>query len=131
MPYGQCNKPSRKAAQGVVVRVLYDDLGSISTYADDDVWELRKKGIQCTSFNPLVFVKGTLNYRDRRKMLVVDGRVAFSGGVNLADEYINKVEKFGHWKDIGFRLIGPAVENHTRMFTEFWNAFAPEPVSKE
>lgn len=122
---------ARKAAQGVVVRVLYDDLGSISTYAGDNVRELWKKGIQCVPFNPLIFVKGTLNYRDHRKMLVIDGKVAFSGGVNLADEYINQVEKFGHWKDIGFRLTGPAVQNYTRMFTEFWDAFAAAPISTE
>lgn len=122
---------ARKAAQGVVVRMLYDDLGSISTYAGDNVKELWKKGIQCVPFNPLVFIRGTLNYRDHRKMLVVDGKVAFSGGVNLADEYINQVEKFGHWKDIGFRLTGPAVQSYTRMFTEFWNAFAAAPISKE
>lgn len=122
---------ARKAAQGVVVRVMYDDLGSISTYSGDNVRELWKKGIQCVPFNPLIFVKGTLNYRDHRKMLVIDGKVAFSGGVNLADEYINQVEKFGHWKDIGFRLTGPAVQNYTRMFMEFWDAFAAEPISKE
>ncbi len=122
---------ARKVSQGVVVRVLYDDLGSISTYADDNVRELWKKGIQCIPFNPLIFVKGTLNYRDHRKMLVIDGKVAFSGGVNLSDEYINQVEKFGHWKDIGFRLTGPAVQSYTRMFTEFWNAFAAESRAKE
>lgn len=122
---------ARKAAQGVVVRMLYDDLGSISTYTGDNVKELWKKGIQCVPFNPLVFIRGTLNYRDHRKMLVVDGKVAFSGGVNLADEYINQVERFGHWKDIGFRLTGPAVQSYTRMFTEFWNAFAAAPISKE
>lgn len=120
---------ARKTTQGVIVRVLYDDLGSIGTYAGDDVRKLREKGIQCIPFNPLVFVKGTLNYRDHRKMLIIDNKVAFSGGVNLADEYINRIEKFGRWKDIGFRLTGPAVQNYTRMFTEFWNAFATEPVS--
>ena len=61
-------------------------------------------------------------------MLIIDGRVAFSGGVNLADEYINQVEKFGHWKDIGFMLTGEAVGSYTRMFAEFWNAFAGERV---
>ena len=121
---------TRKAAQGIVVRVLYDDLGSIGTYADDDVWRLRKKGIQCIPFNPLVFVKGTLNYRDHRKMLVIDNRIAFSGGINLADEYINRVEKYGHWKDIGFRLTGPAVQNYTKMFVEFWDAFATKSMEE-
>lgn len=122
---------ARKAAQGVTVRVLYDDFGSISTYSGDNVRELWEKGIPCVPFNPLIFVKGTLNYRDHRKMLVVDGRTAFSGGVNLADEYINQDRRFGHWKDIGFRLTGPAVQNYTRMFAEFWNAFAAEPVPME
>ncbi len=120
-----------KAAQGVDVRVMYDDLGSISTYTKKDAKKLRQKGIRCVSFNPLVFVKGTLNYRDHRKMLIVDGKVAFSGGVNLADEYINHIEKYGHWKDIGFKLTGEAVGNYVRMFAEFWNAFADEPVPDE
>ena len=107
---------ARKAAQGVDVRVLYDDLGSIGTYSWSKAEELRKQGIRCEAFNPLVFIKGTLNCRDHRKMLIIDGKVAFSGGVNLADEYINHITRFGHWKDIGFRLEGPAVENYTRMF---------------
>lgn len=119
---------ARKAAQGVDVRVMYDDFGSLSTYSAHDLAELQGKGIQCVRFNPMVLIKGTLNYRDHRKMLVIDGRVAFSGGVNLADEYINAVEKYGHWKDIGFRLTGEPVGNYTRMFAEFWNAFSKNPV---
>ena len=115
---------ARKAAQGVDVRVMYDDLGSISTYCRENADKLREKGIRVAPFNPLVFVKGTLNCRDHRKMLVIDGKVAFSGGVNLADEYINHIQRFGHWKDIGFKLTGEAVENYTRMFAAFWNAFA-------
>lgn len=79
-------------------------------------------------FNPLLFVSGTLNYRNYRKMLIIDGKIAFSGGINLADEYINQKEKYGHWKDIGFRLTGEAVENYTRMFVEFWNAFSSEKI---
>ncbi len=122
---------ARKAAAGVDVRVLYDDLGSISTYSKKTAQELRKKGIQCEAFNPLVIIKGTLNCRDHRKMLIIDGRVAFSGGVNLADEYINGVVKFGHWKDIGFRLTGEAVQNFTRMFAEFWNAFTQTRIPDE
>ncbi len=122
---------ARKAAQGVDVRVLYDDLGSIGTYSQENADALRKKGIRCAAFNPLVFIKGTLNCRDHRKMLIIDDRVAFSGGVNLADEYINAVVKFGHWKDIGFKLTGEAVGNYTRMFTLFWNAFADDPIPGE
>ncbi len=122
---------ARKAAQGVDVRVLYDDLGSIGTYSWSSAEGLRKKGIRCAAFNPLVFIKGTLNCRDHRKMLIIDGKVAFSGGVNLADEYINHIERFGHWKDIGFKLTGEAVENYTRMFAAFWNAFGGDPIPDE
>lgn len=122
---------ARKAAAGVDVRVMYDDLGSISTYTKEMAKALRRKGIKCEAFNPLVIIKGTLNYRDHRKMLIIDGRVAFSGGVNLADEYINGVVKFGHWKDIGFRLTGEGVQNFTRMFAEFWNAFTGECIPDE
>ncbi len=123
---------ARKAAQGVDVRVLYDDLGSIGTYSWKNAEALAKKGIRIAPFNPLVFIKGTLNCRDHRKMLIIDGKVAFSGGVNLADEYINHIERFGHWKDIGFRLTGEAVGNYTRMFAAFWNAFAhTDPVPDE
>ena len=118
---------ARKAAQGVDVRVMYDDLGSISTYSTENLKQLRSKGIKCVRFNPLVFIKGTVNYRDHRKMLIIDGKVAFSGGVNLADEYINAVERFGHWKDIGFRLTGAPVQNYTRMFAQFWNALSGTP----
>lgn len=122
---------AEKAAQGVDVRVMYDDLGSIATYSKESVRCLKKKGIRCIAFNPLTFIHGTLNYRDHRKMLIIDGKTAFSGGINLADEYINHVEKFGHWKDIGFRLTGPGVDNYTRMFTEFWNAFSADPIPEE
>lgn len=122
---------AEKAANGVDVCVMYDDFGSLSTYTKQDAENLRNKGIRCVSFNPLVFIKGTLNYRDHRKMLIVDGIVAFSGGINLADEYINHVQKHGHWKDIGFRLTGKPVANYVRMFAQFWNAFSGEHLPDE
>ena len=122
---------AEKAAQGVDVRIMYDDLGSLSTYSKENVKALQKRGLQCLAFNPLTSIKGTLNYRDHRKMLVIDGKAAFSGGVNLADEYINHVEKHGHWKDIGFRLTGSSAANYTRMFAEFWNAFSNHPIPDE
>lgn len=122
---------AQKAAQGVDVRFMYDDLGSISTYSEENLRQLEMKGILCTRFNPLIFIRGTLNYRDHRKMLIIDGRIAFSGGINLADEYINAIERFGHWKDIGFRLTGAAAHNYTLMFAEFWNAFSRHPIPAE
>ena len=119
---------AKKASQGVDVRVMYDDFGSLSTYSRQNAQKLRQMGIRCVAFNPLFFIKGTLNCRDHRKMLIIDGKVAFSGGVNLADEYINQVERFGHWKDIGFKLTGEAVYSYTRMFVQFWNAFSHDPL---
>ena len=120
-----------KAKSGVTVKVLYDDFGSITTYSGKEVKKLWTMGIECVPFNPLIFIKGTLNYRDHRKMLIIDNKVVFSGGINLADEYINKKVKYGHWKDIGFKLEGKAVANYTAMFMQFWNAFAATPLEND
>jgi len=122
---------AQKAAEGVDVRVMYDDLGSIGTYSVSDIIELSKKGIKCITFNPFLFIKSQLNNRDHRKIMVIDGKVAYSGGVNLADEYINEIQRFGRWKDIGFRITGDAVKSYTYMFAEFWNAFSKDKISKE
>ncbi|KIR03599.1 Cardiolipin synthetase [Lachnospiraceae bacterium TWA4] len=120
-----------KVKHGVDVRVMYDDFGSLSTYSLEELKSLQKKGIKCIPFNQLRLISGTLNYRDHRKMTIIDGKTAFSGGVNIADEYINHRVRFGHWKDIGFCIKGEAVCNYTRMFVEFWDAFAGEPVPKQ
>ncbi|MCR5486585.1 MAG: cardiolipin synthase [Lachnospiraceae bacterium] len=122
---------SEKAAAGVDVRVIYDDLGSIATYSVADIHDLAQKGIKCIAFNPLLFLSTKLNNRDHRKIMVIDGRIAYSGGVNLADEYINEKKLFGRWKDIGFRITGDAVGSYTYMFAEFWNAFSKEKIDKE
>lgn len=122
---------AEKAAAGVEVRVMYDDLGSIGTYSLSNVIDLSKKGIKCIPFNPFLFIKAQLNNRDHRKIMVIDGEIAYSGGVNLADEYINEVQKFGIWKDIGFRITGEAVRSYTYMFAEFWNAFSIDKIPKE
>lgn len=113
-----------KAAAGVDVRLMYDDFGCISTFTQKDVLNLLTKKIKVAIFNPLVFVTARLNNRDHRKIMVIDGKTAFSGGINLADEYINERERFGHWKDVGFKITGAAVKNYTYMFMEFWNAFS-------
>ena len=119
-----------KAAAGVDVRVIYDDLGSIATYSVMDFKNLAKKGIKCSPFNPLLFLTTQLNNRDHRKIMVIDGRVAYSGGVNLADEYINEKVVYGRWKDIGFRVTGEGAGSYTYMFAEFWNAFSKEKIGK-
>ncbi len=122
---------AERVQAGVDVRVMYDDLGSIATYSVKDITELSKLGIKCVPFNPFFLIKSQLNNRDHRKIMVIDGKVAYSGGVNLADEYINEKQMFGRWKDIGFRLTGKAVACYTYMFAEFWNAFAHDKISDE
>lgn len=120
------NELEVKMEQGVDVRVIYDDLGSISSFNFSNVRELKKKGIPCIPFNPFLALKGTANYRDHRKMLIIDNEVAYSGGINLSDRYINLEHPYGHWKDTGFRITGEPVKNFTHMFLTFWNAFSLE-----
>ena len=116
-----------KAKKGVDVRVMYDDLGCLSTLKSSYPKELDKKGIKCVAFNKLKPFAGVImNNRDHRKILVIDGKVAFSGGINIADEYINKITKYGHWKDNAIRVKGDAVWNYTVMFLSIWNSFRHE-----
>ena len=117
-----------KAAQGVDVRVMYDGMCEISTLSFDYNERLKKLGIQCKAFSPIrPFLSTHYNYRDHRKILVIDGEVAFNGGVNLADEYINRRERFGHWKDTAVMLKGDAVQSFTLMFLQMWNITEREP----
>ena len=116
-----------KASKGVDVRVMYDDLGCMALLPKKYPDELEKMGIKCVCFNRLSAFAGVImNNRDHRKMLIIDGRVAFSGGINIADEYINEKVVYGHWKDNGIRVIGDAVWNYTVMFLSIWNSFKEE-----
>lgn len=116
-----------KAKQGVDVRVMYDDLGCISTLENSYPKKLEQKGIKCVAFNKLHPISGVImNNRDHRKILVIDGKVAFSGGINIADEYININSPYGHWKDNGIKVSGDAVWNYTVIFLIMWNAFRNE-----
>ena len=111
-----------KAGQGVEVRVIYDDIGSISTLPGDYPARLEKLGIQCRVFNRFVpVVSLRQNNRDHRKYMIIDGRVAFTGGINMADEYINVKRRFGHWKDSAIRLEGDAVWSMTVSFLSMWD----------
>lgn len=122
----------KKAAEGVDVRILYDDVGSITMLSDKYPSELRKLGIKCIPFNKLSPFKGAfMNNRDHRKMTVVDGRVAFSGGVNMGDEYINLNDRLGVWKDNGIKVEGETVWNFVVMFLTIWNAIMPEDSDLE
>ena len=120
----------RKAAAGLDVRVMYDDFGSMGRLPREYPRTLRSKGIRCAVFNPFrPILSSTHNHRDHRKILVIDGRIAFTGGINLADEYINKLERFGHWKDNAIMIKGEAVESFTRMFLRLWNFAAADRFS--
>ena len=116
----------QKADEGVRVRIIYDDFGCMMTLPPKygRYLESLHENIRCLSFNkvvPLFAVR--MNNRDHRKILVIDGEIAFTGGVNLADEYIGLVRRFGHWKDTGVRVRGAAVGVFVRMFFDVWNAF--------
>ena len=119
-----------KAKAGVDVRFMYDDLGSVSLLPGGYDRQLEAAGIKSIAFNPFVpFWSLVMNNRDHRKIAVIDGHTAFSGGVNLADEYINEKMRFGHWKDTGFMLKGEAVWNYTVMFLRMWNSMRHTDVS--
>lgn len=115
----------QKVAEGVEVRFIYDDFGSIGYVRPEFMRRLNRNGIQCRVFNPLVpFLYIFMNHRDHRKITVIDNRVSYSGGFNLADEYFNVTHPYGHWKDTGIRLEGDAVLSHTVMFLEMWNSIS-------
>lgn len=122
----------RKAKAGVDVRLLYDDLGSVALLPGDYHRQMEQRGIRCVAFNPFVpFVSLVMNNRDHRKILAVDGHTAFTGGINLSDEYINRTHPHGHWKDTGVKLVGEGAWNLTLMFLETWNACRPTDDSFE
>ena len=117
----------RKAAQGVEVRLLYDDMGCMFTLPRHYDQQMMARGIQCRVFNPIVPVLNVfMNNRDHRKITVIDGQVGYTGGYNLADEYFNLTHPYGRWKDSGVRLEGDAVRNLTLIFLEMWGTTQKE-----
>ena len=113
----------RKARQGVDVRFMYDDVGSVGYVNLLFAKKLADAGIRCTVFNPAVpFLNLFMNHRDHRKITVIDGKVGYTGGFNLADEYFGRKITYGRWKDTGIRLEGEAVSSLTAAFLEIWGA---------
>ena len=111
-----------RAKAGVQVRLIYEDMGCIDEFPPKYYKVLQEKGIHVACFNPFKpFLSIIMNNRDHRKIVVVDGKVAYTGGLNVADEYINSIERFGHWKDAGIRITGDAVWNFTSMYLERWS----------
>ena len=112
----------RKAKQGVDVRFMYDGMSSLVLVPYNYPKKIAARGIKCKVFSPIKPVFTTVqNNRDHRKILVIDGNTAFTGGINLADEYINKFERFGHWKDTAVMVKGDAAKSFTAMFLQNWN----------
>lgn len=111
----------KKINEGVKVRLMYDDIGSFLLLPKDFPSKMVKLGIECYKFNPFrPFLTAKQNNRDHRKIAVIDGKVAFTGGINLADEYINAIEKHGHWKDSAVMIKGKAAWSFTLMFLQMW-----------
>ena len=123
---------ARKAKQGVEIRVMYDGMCEISLLPHDYPARMRQIGVQCKAHTPITpFLSTNYNYRDHRKILVIDGKVAFNGGINMADEYINRVERFGHWKDTAVMVRGDAAKSFTLMFLQMWSISDPESDYKK
>ena len=117
-----CKVLAERAADGVEVNLILDDFGSMMTMPPEEIQALRQKGIWVQMFNPVHHYVNRLyfNYRDHRKIAVIDGDVAYTGGANLADEYANLIVRFGYWKDCGLRLEGEGVWGFTRQFMYLW-----------
>lgn len=107
----------RKVKEGVTIKLVYDDIGTMGKLRSGYYKTLRKEGIDAHKFNPFrPIVSNIYNNRDHRKIMVIDGVVAFTGGINLGDEYINENKRLGHWKDTGIRVRGAAVNSFTGLF---------------
>jgi len=110
-----------KVREGVDVRVIYDDAGCLLTLPYRYDRKLEEMGIKCCIFNPILpLLTSRINNRDHRKIAIIDGHTGFTGGINLADEYINQIQKYGHWKDSGIMLKGESVWSMTVMFLTMW-----------
>lgn len=111
-----------KVKEGVEVRIIYDDMGCFLLLPNNYSKKLEEYGIKCVVFNKFKpFLTAVQNNRDHRKIVIIDGKVAFTGGINLSDEYINAYERFGHWKDSGIMLKGEAAWSFTLMFLQLWS----------
>jgi cardiolipin synthase A/B len=119
----------RKVSEGIDVRIIYDDIGCIMTLKRDFARQLENEGIKCRVFHRFVPVLSAhQNNRDHRKILIIDGKTAFTGGINIADEYINKIVKYGYWKDNAVVIDGSAAWSFTVMFLSMWDYLCHIPA---
>lgn len=112
----------QKAKNGVEIRVIFDDIGSLKTLPYNYNKILEKHGIKCVVFNPIIPILSLFhNNRDHKKIAIIDGQISYTGGVNIADEYVNLKKRFGFWKDTGIKIVGDATKNLTSIFLESWH----------
>lgn len=113
---------TQKAEEGVEIKLLFDDFGTLRINTQAFRRDIRSRGIEVSIFNPIHrgVTKMSFNYRNHKKITVIDGNIAYTGGYNLADEYANYIERFGHWKDSGIRLCGDGVYSFTCFFLDMW-----------
>lgn len=113
-----------KKKQGLRICIMYDDAGSVLQLSDTTVLELKKLGIEIRNFNPVNknYRRLFLNFRNHQKILIIDGRHAYTGGINISDRYANLISPYGHWKDTGIRMTGDAVYSMQLFFAGMWNA---------
>ena len=113
---------TRKVKEGVEVKLLFDDFGTLRINTQAFRRDLKSRGIEMSIFNPIHrdMVRMSFNYRNHKKITVIDGNIGYTGGFNLADEYANYIERFGHWKDSGIRLYGDGVYSFTCFFLNMW-----------
>lgn len=125
---------SKKIKEGVKVYLMYDDGGSLEAVPEGLSEKLGSYGINVCVFSPVkisLLLLSLTNHRDHRKIVIIDNKVAYSGGINIGDEYINKVVRFGHWRDSGIRVCGECVKNFTVSFIQFYNYYAKEKLNAE
>lgn len=123
---------AQKSKQGIDVRLIYDDFGTITTMPDNYSEYMNQIGIKTRVFNPVrPRLDAFMNNRDHRKIVVIDGNLSYTGGINLADEYINEKERFGYWQDCGIRLNGKATASFTALFLRMWQYLSNEEIDYE
>lgn len=111
-----------RAAAGVEVRIIFDDFGNLTRFSDASLQALQDAGVEVEVFNPVHRYVNRIyfNYRDHRKIAVIDGVHAYTGGINIADEYANLFVRFGHWKDTGVRIDGAGAWGFASQFIQMW-----------
>ncbi len=115
----------QKAKEGLKVYLIYDSLGSIGRFNSKMKDELEENGIEVHPFNANIWnIYNFINYRSHRKMIIIDGEVAYTGGLNIGDEYVNLVEKYGIWKDMGVRFSGASVNTFIKIFAQTMLAYS-------